>query len=304
MDALVGFIGLGRMGMPMVQSLARAGHRLAVFDTSPALCRAAGALPGVQALSSAADVAARTQVLFSCLPNNDAVHAAYLGQHGVAQKARAGLLTCDCSTVAPQVAVELGQALVPRGVSHLDTPMLGSQPQAVSGEIFFIVSGERADYERARPYLGSMGKQSMFVGGPGTANKIKLIHNALGAVNSVAVAESLAMCVRGGVDVRTFYDVVRSGGGMAYSTYFDRRVSRIADGDYSPTFTLELMRKDVSMAAELAESWGVAAPIMALTREEYDQGVDAGWGGEDFSAVSHVIERRLGISLSQPPGDD
>ena len=303
MEPVLGFIGLGRMGMPMVENLARAGPRGAVFDANPARCEAARSA-GVEAQPSSAGVAARAQVLFSCLPNNEAVRAAYLGPDGVAQGAQAGLLTCDCSTIAPLLAEELGRALGARGIAHLDTPMLGSQPQAVSGEIFFIVSGSAAGYARARPYLDLMGKQSMFVGGPGTGNKIKLIHNALGAVNSVAVAESLAMCVRGGVDVRTFYDVVRNGGGMAYSTYFDRRVERIADGNYAPTFTLELMRKDVSMASQLAEDWGVAAPIMALTREVYDQGVDGGWGGEDFSAVSHVIERRLGISLSQPPGDE
>jgi 3-hydroxyisobutyrate dehydrogenase-like beta-hydroxyacid dehydrogenase len=176
--------------------------------------------------------------------------------------------------------------------------MLGSQPQAESGEIFFIVSGEQDAYARIEGYLGLMGKQSMFVGAGGTANKIKLIHNALGAINAVAVAETLSLCVDNGVDLQAFYDVVRSGGGMAFSTYFDRRVARIIEGDYSPTFTVDLMRKDVSLAMELAGDKGRLLEIMGSAKAAYDAAVDGGWGGEDFSGVSHVIEQRLRLKLS------
>ena len=94
----------------------------------------------------------------------------------------------------------------------------------------------------------------MYVGGPSMANRVKLIHNGLAAVTSVAVAEALAVCVQAGVDPNTFYDVVRNGGGMAYGTYFDRRAKRIFDGEFSPTFMLELMRKDAMLALALARS--------------------------------------------------
>ena len=103
-----------------------------------------------------------------------------------------------------------------------------------------------------QPLLDVMGRLTMHVGPPGTGNRIKLLHNALGAVNAVAVAESLALCDEVGVDPRTYYEVVKNGGGMAYSTYFDRRVLRVVDGNYDPTFTLELMLKDVTLATEMA----------------------------------------------------
>ncbi|OGK96533.1 MAG: hypothetical protein A3I14_08995 [Candidatus Rokubacteria bacterium RIFCSPLOWO2_02_FULL_73_56] len=298
MSGTVGFVGLGTMGLPMATNLARAGVRLVCHDASPAASAAAATLPGAETVGSAGEAATRADVLFTCLPNNDVVRAAYLGPGGVAAGARAGLVTCDCSTVGPEVTTEVAAALAARGVTHMDTPMLGSQPQAVAGEIFFIVGGDRAKLEAVAPYLARMGKRHMYVGPTGTANRVKLIHNGLAAATAVAVAEALAVCVASGVDRATFYEVVRSGGGMAYGTYFERRAQRIFDGDFSPTFMLELMRKDAALALALAEAVKVPAPMLAETKRTYDEAVARGWGKEDFSAVTHVVEHRIGRTLS------
>jgi 3-hydroxyisobutyrate dehydrogenase-like beta-hydroxyacid dehydrogenase len=294
----VGFIGLGTMGLPMATNLAKGGVPLVVHDASPAALAAAGRLPGATAARSVAQVATESAVVFTCLPNDAIVREVYLGNGGVASAAKAGLVTCDCSTVSPDVTTALHAALKSRGVDHMDTPMLGSQPQAVEGQIFFIVGGEASRVATIAPYLEIMGKMHMYVGGPSMANRVKLIHNGLAAVTSVAVAEALAVCVQSGVDPMTFYDVVRNGGGMAFGTYFDRRAKRIFEGEFSPTFMLELMRKDVTLALDLARSVQVPSPIMEETKRTYDEALDSGWGREDFSAVTHVVEKRIGRRLS------
>jgi 3-hydroxyisobutyrate dehydrogenase len=299
MDNTVGFIGLGTMGMPMAANLAKAGIRLVVHDANAAAADQAGTLPGAAVARSAADVAAQSSVLFTCLPNDDIVRAAYLGAGGIASGGKAGLVTCDCSTVSPEATLDVSRTLAARGITHMDTPMLGSQPQAVSGEIFFIVGGEQAKLERITRYLEIMGKMHMYVGSSAMGNRVKLIHNGLAAATSVAVAEALAVCVQSGVDPYTFYDVVRNGGGMAFGTYFDRRAKRIFDGEFSPTFMCELMRKDVGLALALAHASKVPAPILEETKRTYDEAVDGGWGKEDFSAVTHVIEKRIGRKLSR-----
>jgi 3-hydroxyisobutyrate dehydrogenase len=298
MRSKVGFIGLGTMGMPMTANLARAGMPLVVHDASPAAAAEAGRLAGVSVAGSGEEVASQVAVLFTCLPNDAIVREAYLGPGGIAAGARAGLITCDCSTVSPEVTAELAAALGRRGVHHMDTPMLGSRPQAVEGQIFFIVGGDAARVEAIAPYLAIMGRQHMYVGGPGMANRVKLVHNGLAAVTSVAVAEALAVAVQAGVDPGVFYEVVRAGGGMAHGTYFERRARRILDGDFSPTFLLELMRKDATLALALAQSVKVPAPMLEEARRTYDEAVERGWGREDFSAVTHVIERRIGRALS------
>ena len=299
MTESVGFIGLGTMGLPMASNLAKAGVTLVVHDANPAAAAAAGKMAGVTVAGSPADVAAQSAVLFSCLPNDDVVRAVYLGAAGIAAGAKAGLVTCDCSTVSPEATLDVSRALAAKDITHMDTPMLGSQPQAVSGEIFFIVGGDQAKLARITPYLEIMGKLHMYVGGSAMGNRVKLIHNGLAAVTSVAVAEALAVCVQSGVDPYTFYDVVRNGGGMAFGTYFDRRAKRIFDGEFSPTFMCELMRKDAGLALALARASKVPTPMLEETKRTYDEAVDGGWGKEDFSAVTHVIERRIGRKLSR-----
>ncbi len=237
-------------------------------------------------------------MLFTALPNDDIVTETYLGAHGVVKGGAAGLVTCDCSTVSPEVSQRISAAARHKGITHLDTPMLGSSPQAESGEVFFMVGGDREALDRVAPLLDVIGRLTMHVGPSGMGNRIKLLHNALGAVNAVAVAESLLLCRSLGVDPKTYIDVVRNGGGMAFSTYFDRRAQRVVDGDYSATFTLDLMQKDVALAAKMAGLLADKLPILRETLAAYTEGKSAGWGGEDFSAVTHVVEQRVGRRMS------
>jgi 3-hydroxyisobutyrate dehydrogenase-like beta-hydroxyacid dehydrogenase len=226
------------------------------------------------------------------------VREVYLGPEGVVAGGRDGLVTCDCSTVSPETTLAVHEALRARGIAHMDTPMLGSQPQAVAGEIFFIVGGDPANLARIEPCLRAMGRLHMRVGPVATGNRIKLMHNGLAAVVSVAVAEALATCVQAGVDGETFYQVVLRGGGMAYGTYWERRARRILDGEFAPTFLLQHMLKDATLALEHAQRLGVPVPLLEETRQTYAEAMADGWGTQDFSAVSHVIEKRIGRSLS------
>src|SRR5262249_9202109 len=159
-----------------------------------AATRRAAGQSGVTPHAAPAEVAAQATILWSALPNDEIVRQTYLGQRGVLAGGRAGLITCDSSTVSPAVSTGIHRAAPERGITHMDTPMLGSSPQAESGEIFFIVGGDRDKLSAIQPLLDVMGRLSIFVGESGTGNRIKLLHNALGAVNAVAVAESLALC--------------------------------------------------------------------------------------------------------------
>jgi 3-hydroxyisobutyrate dehydrogenase-like beta-hydroxyacid dehydrogenase len=294
----IGFIGLGTMGLPMVTNLARAGVRLAVHDVSPDALARATALDGVTGVGSARAVAERSEVLFTCLPDDRIVRDAYLGPDGVRAGGHRGLVTCDCSTVSPEATLDVHEALAGRGISHLDTPMLGSRPQAEAGEIFFIVGGDAAHLPRIEPYLRVMGEHHLHVGPIATGNRIKLMHNGLAAVVAVATAETLATCVQAGVDPAVLCEVVCTGGGMAFGTYWERRAKRIVDGEFSPTFMLQHMLKDASLALDHARQTRTPTPLLEETRRTYAEAMAAGWGAEDFSAVTHVIERRIGRALS------
>jgi 3-hydroxyisobutyrate dehydrogenase-like beta-hydroxyacid dehydrogenase len=282
----------------MARNLAAAGYPVHAFDVDAA---AAARLTGASNATierSPRDVAAKADVLFTALPNDQIVRDTYLGERGILSGAQAGVITCDCSTVSPEVSQDIHAAAAARGVAHMDTPMLGSSPQAESGEVFFIVGGQQERLAVIQPMLDVMGRLTMYVGPSGTGNRIKLLHNALGAVNAVAVAESLSLCVKLGVDPKTYYEVVKNGGGMAYSTYFDRRALRVIEGVFDPTFTLDLMLKDVTLAAQMAGASLQHMPILRETLAAFNEGKSGGWANEDFSGVTHVVEQRFGRSIS------
>ena len=293
----IGFAGMGTMGFPMATNLGKADHDLVVLDPDLDSSRLETAIPSSRQVFTVKHLTESCEVLISCLPNDQIVRDFYLGPDGVLHSGMENLICCDTSTISPELAVEIFNALKSKGISHLQAPMLGSQPQAVDGTLFFIVSGLASVAESLSPLFETMGKQYMFVGSAGMGNRIKLIHNALGAVNSVAVAESLALCIESGVDPTVFCQVVNNGGGMAWSTYFERRAERVASGHFEPTFSLNLMLKDVSMAHQLALNSGVPVPILEETLKAYSQARELNHGVEDFSAVSKVMEEKMNKSL-------
>ena len=298
MRDVIGFIGLGTMGFPMVTQLSQAGVSVVAYDALPEVMERAAGLVGVRIADSPRQVAEESAIVFTCLPNDELVRQVYEGEAGILQGASQGMVTCDCSTVTPQTTLHLNGRLAEQGVTHMDTTMLGSLPQAQSGEVFFIVAGDEGTVARIKPALDIMGRMHIYTGPSASGNKIKLIHNALGNVNTVAVAESLALGLKTGVDLNILYEVIRNGGGMAYSNYWERKVPTIIAGNYSPRFKLALAAKDMRLAHGLAGEAGVNMPILEEALKALNEAEADGLGEQDSSAVTQVIEKRLGEKIS------
>ncbi len=290
----VGFVGLGAMGWPMAARLAAAGHAMCAYDADPGVRARAAGLPGLRVATTAAAAAEAAEVLFTCLPNDAVVRQVYLDPGGLAQVLRAGAISVDCSTVSPSVTREVAAALEVRGTSHMDASMLGSVPQAETGEIGFVVGGAPEAYRRLEPLLGTLGRYRIHAGPAGAANQIKLIHQTLVAINAAAVAEAVGLCLSTGTDLDCFYEVVCGAGGMAQSRYFERRVPRMRQGDFTPLFMLDLMTKDATLARSLGRDAGFATPMLDRALEIFLEAQARGWGQEDFSAVAHYYEAALG----------
>ena len=278
------------MGQPMATVLAGAGHRLRVYDIDPAARERAAAVDGITAVADLAAAAAEAEVLFTCLPNDTILREAYLGSEGIDRAMAEGAITVDCSTVSPKATQEISAALRDRGVAHLDAAMLGSVPQAETGEIGFVVGGERQAFEAVVPLLDVLGRFRIYAGGSGAANRIKLIHQTLVAANAVAVAEALALCRATDTDLDCFYEVVCNGGGFAYSRYFEKRLPRMRAGDFSPLFMLQLMKKDAALGRDMAAEAGLAAPLLDQVVQRFEAALAQGLGAEDFSAVARLYD--------------
>ena len=295
----IGYIGAGAMGAPMIAQLAsKFPGDVALFDIDPDLAARVARKTGARAAPSIAELAGASDVLFSCVPTNDSIAQVYLEPGGVASAIGAGAITIDCSTVGPDITRKVHAELKSKGVSHLDASMLGSVKQANEGTISFVVGGEEEAFARAKPVLEACGQMIRHCGPSGAGNHMKLIHQTLVAGHAVAVAEAMGMCLETGADIETFYDIVTGGTGFAYSRYFENRVPRMRDGDFSPLFFLKFLLKDIRLAGEMVSD-KETYPAYSAILDSFEQGVDAGWGDEDFSAVMHLIEERLGKSIKR-----
>lgn len=296
-NPIVGFVGVGAMGGPMTRQLAAAGYSLRVFDSDAAILDGLEGTPNVEHGGSLSDVVAGSDIVLSCLPNDQVVGAVYLGDDGIGAFGRQGMTSVDFSTVSPGISQEVHGAFQGLGMNHLDAAMLGSVTQAETGSIGFMVGGEAAAYERVLPLLEVMGKMVRHVGPSGAANRMKLIHQTLVAGHAVAVAEALALCLMTDTDIETFYDIVCQGGGFAHSRYFENRVPRMRAGDFSPLFMLQFMLKDARLAAKLVGDSENKLPVLTQVVRTLEEAMESGWGREDFSAVVHALEKRAGKSL-------
>ncbi len=296
----IGYIGLGAMGAPMTRRLARAHPgEVVAFDADQATTARVAAESGARTAASIAEITGQCDFLFTCLPSNDVVRSVYLGDGGIASVGRKGTVTIDCSTVGPDATRSVHAGLAARGIDHLDASMLGSVKQANEGTISFVVGGDAAAFERARPVLAICGQLIRHCGPAGAGNQMKLIHQTLVAGHAVAVAEAMGLCLETGTDIEAFHDIVTQGTGFAYSRYFENRVPRMRNGDFSPLFMLRFMLKDARLARDMVDDAGRNYPLLAAAIATLEEGDGQGWGGEDFSAAMKVIEARTGTRIAK-----
>lgn len=296
----IGYIGAGAMGAPMIARLSKAfPGDVHVHDSNPDVVAKVAADTGAAPAASVAEIAGATDVLLTCVPTNDTIREVYLGNRGVASAMKPGGITIDCSTVGPDATREVHDHLAGKGIAHLDASMLGSVKQANEGTISFVVGGEAEAFERARPVLEACGQMILHCGPSGAGNHMKLIHQTLVAGHAVAVAEAIGLCLETGADVETFYRIVTEGTGFAYSRYFENRVPRMRDGDFSPLFTLQFLLKDIRLARDMAENPQATFPMLSTVVDAFETALEQNLGQEDFSAVAKLTANRVGKPINR-----
>lgn len=291
----IAFIGLGNMGGPMVANLLKAGHVLRVFDLATAAVDAAVAA-GAGAAASAAEAVADAEVVISMLPASRHVEGLYLGSDGLLAKIPPGALVIDSSTIAPASAKKVAAAAAECGLAMLDAPVSGGTAGAAAGTLTFIVGGEAAVLERARPLLQAMGKNIFHVGASGAGQVAKLCNNmALGVIMAVT-GEAIALGVAHGLDPAVLSKMMAVSTGRSWATEVCNPWPGVlentpASRGYAGGFGNDLMLKDLGLAAEAAMGVGASIPLGELARNLYALNSKAGNGGLDFSSVLKLLTR-------------
>ena len=289
----IAFIGLGHMGLPMARNLLNAGHSLSVFDLVASAVDELAA-QGARAASSAADAVSAAEVVISMLPASRHVEGLYLGDAGLLSVITPGNLVLECSTIAPEAARKVHQAAAARGIALLDAPVSGGTAGAAAGTLTFMVGGDAAILERARPILAGMGKNIFHAGPEGAGQVAKVCNNQLLAVHMIGTAEAMALGVANGLDPATLAEIMRqsSGGNWSlekYNPWPGVMPNAPASKDYRDGFAAELMAKDLGLAQEAAQATASSTPMGALALQLYRLLLKQGQGKLDFSAVQKLF---------------
>lgn len=297
-NSTIAFIGLGHMGGPMAANLAKVGYTVRAFDLVPAALDAARAA-GVEVASSAVDAVRDAQVVISMLPASRHVEGLYLGANGILPAIADGALVIDCSTIAPEMARKVETAAAARALAMLDAPVSGGTAGAAAGTLTFIVGGDAAALERARPVLSAMGKNIFHMGGAGAGQVAKLCNNmALGVIMAVT-GEAIALGVAHGLDAKVLSQMMAVSTSRSWATEVCNPWPGVLENapaarGYEGGFGNDLMLKDLGLAAEAAMGVGASIPLGELARNLYAMNSQAGRGRLDFSSVVALLAKTQG----------
>jgi 3-hydroxyisobutyrate dehydrogenase len=288
-NAEIVFIGLGHMGLPMAQNLVKAGFRVSGHDLVPAAVEKLLAVGGTTSADAMQQIP-NAKVVITMLPASRHVEALYLGDNGILAHVAAGALLIDCSTIAPESSRKVAAAAAERGCAMLDAPVSGGTNGATAGTLTFMVGGETASFERARPYLEKMGKAIFHAGNAGSGQTVKVCNNMLLGIQMIGTCEAIRLGLANGMDPKVLSEIMSKSSGRnwvleVYNPYPGVMENTPASHDYQGGFGVDLMLKDLGLAVENAQQTGTTVALGELARTLYQNHSESGAGALDFSSI-------------------
>jgi 3-hydroxyisobutyrate dehydrogenase len=282
----VAFLGLGIMGSRMARNLRAAGIDVVVWNRTRARAEELGE-PLADSPRAAAEGAG---VVITMVVDSPEVEAILFGDDGAAGGLAEGGLVVDMSTIAPSAVKQIAGRLAEHGIGFVDAPVTGSKPRAEDGTLTIMAGGSAEDFARAKPLFEAMGQLVVHCGPSGHGAMVKLLNNALAAVNAAALAEAIDVAERYGLDTDRLVEVMSAG--SAKSTMLDLKAQPMLERNYEPLFKLEHMLKDVRHCLSEAEAVGERFALAADAESLYAAAAAAGLGEQDFAAVAEAVRQR------------
>jgi 3-hydroxyisobutyrate dehydrogenase-like beta-hydroxyacid dehydrogenase len=286
-----GFVGLGKMGQPMVKRLIAANHEVHVYNRSRGAVDAL-VKEGAKAADSARQVAERAEIVMTALPTPESVEAVY-GE--MAQAARAGQIYVDHSTVSPGLNRWCAEQLEKKGAGFLDAPVSGGPAGAAGGTLTVMVGGEQAIFDQAMPVFQAFGKNIRLCGGIGAGQIVKLVNQLLVGIHTSAIAEAATFGVRFGADPQVLLEVI--GTSFGGSTMMTRNLPRFISRDFSPATPVGLILKDLGLIHDEARAGGVPLLLGGLAEQRFSEARARGLGDEDMAALVKLWEEPAGVEV-------
>ena len=282
----IGFIGLGQMGRHIAKNLMGENVELTVCDTSQAQFKAFRAA-GAKTTSNAQDLAG-CDIIFLCLPGDDAVKSVLTGEKGLLPLFMRGQAVVDLSTITYTTTITLAATLAAKGVAFLDAPISGMESRAKEATLSVMVGGQVKDFTRVEPYLKRIGNKILHMGPVGSGQLTKLINQLLFDINMAALAEVLPLAVKKGLDPEKVGQIVNSGTGRSYASEFF--IPQILKNDFSAGYPMRHAYKDLISGAVIAAKEVIPMPVTMAATVTYQTALLKGYGSEDKGAMIKVYE--------------
>jgi len=292
----IGFIGLGIMGKPMSKNLLKAGYQLVVMDRIKALVDEVVAA-GATAADSPRAVAEQADIIITMLPNSPHVKEVILGEGGIIEAARPGMIVIDMSSIAPLVSREIAARLAEKGVELLDAPVSGGEPKAIDGTLSVMVGGKKEIFDKCHDLMKAMAGSVVLTGEVGAGNITKLANQIIVALNIAAMSEALVLATKAGVEPELVYQAIR--GGLAGSTVLDAKAPLVLDRKFNPGFRIALHIKDLGNVLETSHEIGVPLPLTAAVMEMMQAMKVDGMDDLDHGALVRHYEKLARVEVKR-----
>jgi 2-hydroxy-3-oxopropionate reductase len=294
--SIIGFIGLGIMGKPMARNLIKAGHALLVHNRSRAAVEELRD-EGAQTAESAQEVAERSEVVITMLPDSPDVELVYAGESGVLAGAKPGMLLIDMSSISPIVSRKLATEAEKDGVEMLDAPVSGGEAGAISATLSIMIGGKAPAVERAMPIFQILGKNVVHVGDAGAGQVTKAANQMVVGTTIAIVSEALVLASKAGVDPVKVRQALL--GGFAQSKVLDAHGQKMLERNFKPGFRIRLHEKDMKIALATGSEYGVPLVVSGVVAQMMTAMKSMGKGDLDHAGLVKFVEELAQTELSK-----
>jgi 2-hydroxy-3-oxopropionate reductase len=293
---IIGFIGLGIMGKPMARNLMKAGYPLVVHNRSRAAVDELST-EGAQPAASSEEVAARSEILITMLPDSPDVELVYAGEKGVFAGAKPGMLLIDMSSISPIVARKLAADAQKGGMDMLDAPVSGGEAGAIGATLSIMIGGKASAVERAMPIFQALGKNIVHVGDAGAGQVTKAANQMVVGTTIAIVSEALVLAAKAGVDPAKVRQALL--GGFAQSKILEAHGQKMLERNFKPGFRIRLHEKDMKIALAAGLEYGVPLMVTSQVAQMMTAMKSMGNGDLDHSGLVRFVEELAKTELTK-----
>jgi 3-hydroxyisobutyrate dehydrogenase len=285
----VTLMGLGAMGSGMAQRLLDARFQLTIFNRSPERAKRLAEV-GATLAATPREAAQNAEVVICIVADDKASRAVWLGSDGALANVKLGTILIESSTLTPGWVNELAAEAAKRKCDFLDAPVTGSKPQAEAGQLVFLVGGDTAVLDRARPVLKTMSRDIRYFGPTASGAKVKLLNNLLSGIQVSSFAEMLSLAERMGIDAKAAAEFIANS--APGSPIVKIALQRMTESDFTPNFSVSLMAKDLAYGTAEGALLSTEMPIANAARRVYEAAIAEGLGAQDFCSVIEMLRRK------------